>query len=54
MNSPFAAEGLDEGNGNGESLGADCIGTAFGIEAGAFGIDHVEEADESGFEAFGG
>ena len=50
---PLAAEGLDQGNGNGEAFGADGVEAAFGIEAGALGIDDVEEADESCLEAFG-
>ena len=51
---PAAAEGFDERDGDGEAFGADGVGTAFGIETGAFRIHHIEEADEAGFVAFGG
>ena len=43
--SPPAAHGFDEFDGGDEALGGDGIGLAFGLEAGAFGVEEFEVAD---------
>ena len=42
---PAAAQGFDEADGGDVALGGDLIGLAFGLEAGAFGVEEFEVAD---------